>query len=239
MATADPIFSSSLKVKLQSTVFLDDKVIFNVAPIVTESQGVNYQAVQATHMPGAIQIYTATNSRTFSIQPQLISRTPMEATQNLYIVNLIRSWTKPYFGVTSLQPQGTDSSTATLRSFHGAPPDVLFLSAYSNQKLRGNIYKIPVVVQNLQFTYPNDIDYIPTMDGNSIQPPPPAGGSTPNNNTIVPASASSNIYGSIKQGTPFPTVVQIDLTLVETHSTNEYSNVFDLAKYKQGILPNF
>lgn len=47
----------------------------------------------------------------------------------------------------------------------GTPPAVLLFSAYSNQKNKGNIYKIPCVITNLGITYPSDVDYIPTEEG--------------------------------------------------------------------------
>lgn len=47
----------------------------------------------------------------------------------------------------------------------GLPPAVLELSAYSNAKHRGNIYRIPVVITSLSIPYPTDVDYIPTTEG--------------------------------------------------------------------------
>ncbi len=47
----------------------------------------------------------------------------------------------------------------------GLPPAVIELSAYSNAKHRGNIYRIPCVITNLSIPYPTDVDYIPTSEG--------------------------------------------------------------------------
>lgn len=92
----------------------------------------------------------------------------------------------------------------------GAPPEVLYLSAYSNPALVGgqwgtatNIYRIPVVITNLGITYPNDVDYIPTMDKE-----------------------------------PFPIIMSITLSLAETHSPREFEK-FDIFKYRDGKLPGF
>lgn len=60
----------------------------------------------------------------------------------------------------------------------GAPPDVLYLYGYAANNQRPdvstsgsatraqavNIHKVPVVITSLDFTYPNDVDYIPTSD---------------------------------------------------------------------------
>lgn len=54
----------------------------------------------------------------------------------------------------------------------GAPPDVLLLSAYTTSQVNQvadqstfNLRKIPVVVTSLDFSYPDDVDYIPTQTG--------------------------------------------------------------------------
>lgn len=96
------------------------------------------------------------------------------------------------------------------KQFLGAPPEVLYLTAYSDPVLKGgqldrstNIFKIPVVITNLSINYPNDVDYIPTIDGE-----------------------------------PFPIIMSISLALVETHSPREFEN-FDIFKYRDGKLPGF
>jgi hypothetical protein len=49
----------------------------------------------------------------------------------------------------------------------GAPPMVLYLYGYSDPDGTSaqNINKIPVVLENLTYEYPNDVDYIPTSEG--------------------------------------------------------------------------
>lgn len=102
----------------------------------------------------------------------------------------------------------------------GAPPDVLYLYAYSSSRNDGNasgrpsiygvnINRIPVVMTSLNITYPDDVDYIPTY---------------------------SNDDPSISE--PFPIRIDVDITLAETHSPREYEK-FDLIKYKRGVLVNF
>jgi hypothetical protein len=53
----------------------------------------------------------------------------------------------------------------------GAPPAILYFSAYSsgNDGNLTNLNKIPVVIQNLSISYPSDVDFIPTM---SLEPMP-------------------------------------------------------------------
>ena len=179
------------RVSLRSTVDNNTRVLFTVAPSIGENQSVNYQKYNVTHMPGETQVYTGTPSRTFSLSGiKLISRSSKEATANLIDLNILRGWTKPYFG---------NSNVGRL----GAPPDVLYLNAYATQNNTQNLYQIPVVINGLTITYPNDVDYISTNDG-----------------------------------TPFPTIMSIDITTVETHSPQEYSK-FSLEQYKAGILGHF
>lgn len=94
--------------------------------------------------------------------------------------------------------------------FLGAPPEVLYLTAYSNPSVTGsqldrttNIFRIPVVITSLGITYPNDVDYIPTLENE-----------------------------------PFPIIMNISLALAETHSPKEFEQ-FDIFKYRDGKLPGF
>lgn len=102
----------------------------------------------------------------------------------------------------------------------GAPPDVLYLYAYSSgvssgtgqdrpNKFGVNINKVPVVVTSLNITYPDDVDYIPTYSN-----------------------------GDPRKSEPFPVKMDVDISLTETHSPREYER-FDLMKYKKGVLVNF
>jgi hypothetical protein len=92
----------------------------------------------------------------------------------------------------------------------GAPPPILFFSAYSGSIAGGgspqfmqNINRIPVVITSLDIPYPSDVDYIPNS-----------------------------------KGVPFPTIMIISLSLTETHSPKTFSN-FDLKKFKEGKLGGF
>lgn len=142
-----------------------ESVIFDVTPDVIENRNVNYKTLDPIHMPGAINVYGSTSSRTFNISnAKLISRTKAEATANMKKVHLLRSWAMPYFGNSS---QVNDKGIDLL----GAPPEVLHLFAYSSnsqgsskQKVPMNIHNVPVVIMNISIPYPSDVDYIQTED---------------------------------------------------------------------------
>jgi len=231
--------SNFLKVKLRSTLPGGSLVTFNVTPDVVENRNVNYKTMDPIHMPGGIHVYGSTASRTYNINNiRLVSRTSEEATKNLWAINVLRHWTTPYFGKSTISDEQnfnreastgnvrvseeqTRSNAETLglnvgRELIGAPPDVLFLSAYSENSARGNIYKIPVVITNLSIPYPSDTDYIPTQLGSEV----------------------GHKYRFIDAGVPFPTVMTIDINCIETHSPKEYSK-FNIFAYRNGKLDNF
>lgn len=305
-------------------------VVFDVMPVLTESVQVEYQSYDPLHMPGTFHAYKGTKARTFELgELKLISRTSEEASKNQDYMNILRSWARPYFGMSAggsnkppqsvtpviggnkymfqdasgaidkakLRPLSLDEMKGVLNSREakaanrfplkktnpketaylkgqeaagkvtaildsataeekrlfqmrdasegsvaahslikipsggaavtggvgqksaglntdlnllGAPPDVLYLTAYSDARNSGgtldkptNIYRVPVVLTALTITYPNDVDYIPTMEGQ-----------------------------------PFPIIMNISVSMMESHSPKEMEK-FDLTKYRAGLLPGF
>lgn len=143
-------------VKIMSAVDKRVAVVFNVSPTVDESASATYDSYQPVHFPSAIQVYKATNARTLNVNGKFISRTPLEASKTLEFLNYIRSWVMPYFG------KGTAESN--YKDKLGAPPDVLYLSAYGKYNLKS----VPVVMLSYSWTYPDDIDYIPSELGHPV-----------------------------------------------------------------------
>lgn len=218
-----PKFKVSLRSATKKNI-----VVFDASPVVSESQTVQYDPLSIVHMPGNILAYKGTNSRTFSLSDvKLISRTPKEARKNLIRLNILRAWSKPYFGVpgkttdnyTSVDPfevSAVSQARNDFLSFLGAPPDVLYLSAYAgdggNNNYQGNINSVSVVLTSLNHSYPNDVDYIPC--------------------------AKSQIGEDNFGGTPFPTIMTLTIELQEIHSPREYQN-FSIDDYRRGNLARF
>lgn len=230
------------------------QVVFDVTPAFSESRSAEYEALTPVHMPGAVQMYKRTNSRSFEITAHLISRNVQDALKNMAYLQLLRAWMMPYFGASDTltdknrqarnensarranQPgSGSTPLSDTERNaaardrissegvqLKGAPPDVLYLYAYSNNQIDTrsgstvftpvNINRVPVVMTNLGITYPEDVDYIPVYDVSE-----------------APDSTFTQ---------PFPRKMDVSISLVETHSPREYER-FDLAAYKLGNLTNF
>jgi hypothetical protein len=194
-----------------------------------------------------MQVYKHTNSRQFEITAHLISRNVADAVKNMKNLQTLRGWLMPYFGGTDTltnsnkearrntsygaggdqqTPLTAEERDAKVRErvqsegvqLRGAPPDILYLYAYSTgaSDLRGggpvvNINRVPVVLTSLGITYPEDVDYIPVYNTEY----------TPNSRTD-----------------PFPKKLDVTISLVETHSPREYEK-FDLLAYKLGNLVNF
>ncbi len=232
------------RVKLLSAQDRNRHVHFRASPQVTENRNVNYNALEPLHAPGQIQVYKNTSSRSFSISDlKLISRTTKEADENLKILWQLRSWTMPRFGNSSTlskdNVQSRNNYQTALNSpkpltkeelqalyntnrgteLLGAPPEVLYLYAYSYNigadpvgptkpgtsqwQIAQHINRVPVVIQQLTIPYPNDVDYITTSNG-----------------------------------VPMPIIMNLDLSLIETHSPNSYE-AFSLDDFRNGRLVGF
>lgn len=216
-------------------------ITFNASPTISENRNVNYAALEPLHAPGGMQVYRNTSSRNFQLSDvKIISRTQKEAERNLQTLWFLRAWCMPRFGNSSTleekqrlnrearergEMEDIDINVDYGNELLGAPPPVLYLSAYSksvagttlqdaaNSKGEAgtssvwtkaqHINKVPVVIQQLTIPYPNDVDYIIT-----------------------------------KTGTPMPTIMNIDVGLLETHSPNAYEQ-FNLDAFKNGILMGF
>lgn len=215
-----------------------ERVVFDVTPDLSESRRVNYSSVDPVHMPGQIFVYKNTASRTFSLSNiKLISRTQDEAEKNLNYLWILRSWMMPRFGSGSstVSPyqqrrrdrirnrQYSEDQAASLQKrgqlgteLLGAPPPVLLLSAYS--KGFGQMTDQAGDSQEMTKQHINNVPVV--MDSLTIPYP------------------SEIDYIKSTSGVPMPTIMIIDISLLETHSAGEYER-FSLDQYKAGILPGF
>jgi hypothetical protein len=179
--------TEDFKLKLTSKQ-TGEQIVFNVSPSIDESRSANYEHISPVHHPGTIQVYKNSESRQFNIAVKLISRTSAEASQNIKYINLIRSWVMPYYG------QGTANSSERQRL--GGPPDILLFDVYGDQNISG----VPVVLTSYHWVYPDQVDYIPTLNG-----------------------------------IPFPTIMDISLSIIESYSPEQFTS-FDITAYKVGDM---
>lgn len=239
--------STAYTVRLVSVANENDLVRFKVTPTFTENRSVDYAAVAPIHMPGAIQVYKNSGSRTFSIGAQLVSRTGAEAKENMTYLQKLRGWTLPHFGQSDLTAdqlesrqrlnKETERKAASTMSreevnarnrqrlqsegydFLGAPPMVLYLYAYSTNanNTRANVTEGKV-----------NINRVPVViTGLSITYP-----------KEVDYISADPIGSTNKHTEPFPVLMEVGVELVETHSPREYER-FKLADFYSGKLANF
>ncbi len=124
-----------------------DEVIFDVMPSVSESHTAQYDTVDVVHHPGAILKYKNTSAREWAITADLVSRTVLEATENLRRINLIRSWVMPFYGV------GTGNEFPEQL---GAPPQILKFFGFGPKM----IGEASVVLTSFNWAFEPEIDYI-------------------------------------------------------------------------------
>jgi len=141
-----------VKISQYPAVGAIQEVEFLNMPTIQEQRDANYKPADIAHHPGEILKYVNTGARSWTITVKLTSRNVEEATRNLNYINVIRSWLMPFYG--------TGSSDLSLQQYLGAPPPILTLSAYGRQM----IGPVPCILLSHSWTFPNDCDYIPTMD---------------------------------------------------------------------------
>lgn len=191
------VSDTSFRVKLEG---INDTVIFNTMPNFSETVTAKYEETTLTHSIGTIHSYVNSPGRTFALNDiKLVSRNSAEARKNLTNLLILKSWTKSYFGIMSEQEA----------NWLGAPPEVVYFSAYSSATSRGNFYRIPVVITDVTTQYNNDVDYIPVLS-----------------------------IGDELDGTPFPLLTSLSLSFAEQHSASELEQ-FKLSDYKLGKLTGF
>jgi hypothetical protein len=187
---ADSAVDETHKVKLISIVD-NNSVYFENMPQIQETRRAEYEALQPPQMPGEFQKYKGTKSVQWTITATLTAATVFEASVNRDYVNLLRTWTYPYFG---------DAQQGTGRL--GAPPPVILFSGWRNL-----VGEVPTVITDLNWTWPKDVDWIPTdyIDQYSGMP------------------------------VPFPAVIEVTITLVESFSANQLNSI-NLIDYRDGNM---
>lgn len=192
---------NKFKLRLQGSI-TNNLVVFNTMPVIYETNTASYETLSPAHMVGDFHVFSKSPSRSFEVNDlKIISRNQQEARDNLKRLYLMRSWTKSYFGSTT----GSEEISKELMNWLGSPPEVLYFSCY------GYFKKIPVVLESMSFTFPNDCDYIPTA-----------------------SDGENDDLGGI----PFPLISTLSFKLLEQHSAAEYEQ-FNLGSFRNGILPSF
>lgn len=176
------------------------QVEFDIMPEITETRNAEYEALQPPQLPGEFQKYKGTKSTAWTITGMFTCRTSEEASRNYIYLNNLRGWVMPYFGENQRLQYGGNGGEA--RGKLGAPPPVLDFSGW-----RGLVGKVPVVITNLSWNWPNDCDWIPTNFQDDQN----------------------------QQAIPFPVVMRVTINIVESFSAEQF-NGFDLESFRNGRM---
>ena len=183
------------KIRLWS--YVDDvEVLFENMPTVQEQRSADYEPLAIVQMPGEFQKYIRTKSTIWTINATFVCRTTEEATARYNELSTLRGWLMPYFGT---------NLSATDKALLGAPPPVLGFSGW-----RGLVGEVPVVITAVNWSWPKEVDWIPTS-------------------IVDPTSDSTG------RVIPFPTVMEVTISLLESFSPNQFSN-FNLDSFKNGDM---
>jgi hypothetical protein len=216
---ADLELGNVYKVKLVDALNPSQRFVFDATPDLIEAKQIEYRAHTPPHMPVGIHVYAFSSSRTYSISAiKLISRTQEEASVNLAKINLIRSWAMPSFG------QGTRENTAL--EFDSSIQEIEKRRVYGNESVRKTFGSPPPILLLSAYSDGNvkqrNISRIPVVMTQYSLPYP-----------------SDCDYIPTLDGTPFPIIMTVDMTFIESQAPNTVATKFDLHKYKQGILTGF
>lgn len=216
------------------------KVVFKITPTLSEDRTVEYSPVQPVHMPGSFQVYKTTSSRTFVIGASFVSRNVIDATENMKNLQILRSWTLPFFGTysssssstraaktspLSAKKASTNAFTASLDQIKngsdgtnllGAPPEVLYLYGYSTNKNDNR--------DTNEVGY--NINRIPVVITNLA---------IVYNDDVDYIPVADPIRSTVE---PFPVKLTVTINVTETHSPIEYEK-FSLQSFKSGTLKHF
>tara|TARA_B100000678_G_C17980499_1_gene410825 strand:+ start:40 stop:669 length:630 start_codon:yes stop_codon:yes gene_type:complete len=121
---------------------LGNRVVFPYTPQITTSTSANYQPNQLTHTNYQYQAYNSSTPGPIQLSAQFVSQSVEEARYTFAVIHFFRSVTKMRFGTRDI--------------FRGAPPPILYFSAYGDLLFKN----VPVVVGTFTFSLEQTVDYI-------------------------------------------------------------------------------
>ncbi len=232
---------------LQGTVGL----VFPYTPQITFGHSVNYETTDILHSNISVNNYKNTPPPTIQIQATFTADTREMAKHMLAAIWFLRAATKCDFGEQSVSLDNSNKGTA------GVPPPILYLNGWNDL-----IDNVPVVVSSFNYTLPQDKDYVHLglnlsthdfeyrtsfdsiqslkttykdgltfTDGNPIN-----SSDLSSENSLVNSTLGYNRNDDFYLSEWLPTELTISITLKVQYNLLKYKKVFDLNKYKMGIL---
>lgn len=213
-------------------------VVFPYTPNVSLSYTANYDAIEPTHSNYKIFSYRGSSVSDITITAEFTAQNVAEATYLRAVIHFFRSSSKMFYG----QDQSPKA---------GIPPPLLYLSGFGEYQFDNH----PMVLNQFQYTLPNDVDYIMAGDirqslvqGNQ-QVNAPGSSSNPIVAQINRLAANRLQKGGLNQPPTFRNVVSGETTRIPTKMSmtlnfhpivtrRMISDKFSLKDYATGKLLN-
>jgi hypothetical protein len=185
----DPLFQN----KILEPLAVHGGILFPYTPTIMHSQKVNWQTMNLTHTNYQPQVFVNSANPAINISSaKFTATTQKDAEYLLAVLFFFKMVTKMNFGKND--------------PMRGAPPPVLELSGYGESQYRN----VPVVITNVNYSYPDDIDYI----------------------SITPAFYQKGMSGVEM----VPTVMSVSIDLMVQYNAKTTKDMFTLADLASGQI---
>jgi len=133
-----------------SPLAADHGLVFPYTPTVMVGHSASYGTYDITHTIYQPQYYISTPNPSISITANFTANSIAEAKHTAAAIQFLKTCTKSDFGESRLTTAGT-------------PPPILSLKIYGGSTL--NAQNTPVVVRSMNYTMPEDVNYVETEYG--------------------------------------------------------------------------
>jgi hypothetical protein len=171
-------------------------VLFPYAPEITTGTTVEYDQSTFVQTNYNYNAYIRSYPKTIDIKSEFTAQTTKEAMYLLAVIHFFRSVTKSYFGINPYEKAGT-------------PPPTLIFNYLGEYQFNN----VPVIIKDVSYSYPNDIDYVEVRANNLPQ-------------------SSSGGWSYV------PARMAISLTLDTQYVPIKIRNEFNLDEFRRGRLLN-
>jgi len=177
-------------------------ILFPYTPTVTSGSTAEYETMPFVHSNYTLNSYVRSYPKAISVTGEFTAQTVDQAQYLLAVIHFFRSVTKTYFGVNPYNKAGT-------------PPPVLNFNYLGEYQFNN----VPVVVKDVGYTYPNNIDYVPVSTGSKTL-------------SLEGTSKPASIIGV----TWVPAHMSITVELETQYTPIEVRNKFNLDDFRSGKL---
>ena len=139
-------------------------LVFPYTPTIQISQNVNYEKQQTLQSNYVMNNWKGTPTPDINVSGKFTAANQAEAYYMLAVINFLRSMVKGDTGLQSINNYQIDKNsgrvqTNMVRGVPGAPPPILYFSAYGECMFS----ELPVLIQSYNYTLKDDVDYIEIM----------------------------------------------------------------------------